>query len=127
MLLKLQIKGGTPAGFAVGGLALACAIAALIAIAIALNTPNAALAQDGSPCGFTHIGAIEDETGSKRQTSGTWTTEDCDSRFREGSDAHTYRVVIEGAGRVRIDLSSSDADSFLYLMTRDAPAHSRQR
>lgn len=119
MLVKLQMKGGTTAGLAAGGLALACVIAALIAIALAFSGPNAALAQDEAECDFTHIGALEDEVGDRRQVSGTWTTEDCDSRFREGSDAHTYRVAVEGAGRVRIDLSSSEADSFLYLMTHD--------
>lgn len=119
MLVKLQMKGGTSAGLAVGGLAMACAIAALIAVALAFSGPKEALAQDDAECGFTHIGALEDEVGDRREVSGTWTTEDCDSRFREGSDAHTYRVVVEGAGRVRIDLSSSEADSFLYLMTRD--------
>jgi len=50
---------------------------------------------------------------------GRWTTEDCDSRFRPGSDAHTYRFHVEAPGRVRISLSSADADSYLYLLAED--------
>ena len=48
-----------------------------------------------------------------------WTTEDCDSRFRAGSDAHTYRFQITQGGRVRIDLTSAEGDSYLYLLAED--------
>lgn len=50
---------------------------------------------------------------------GRWTTEDCDSRFRAGSDAHTYRFSLAEGSRIRIELASTDGDSFLYLMTED--------
>ena len=53
------------------------------------------------------------------EASGRWTTEDCDSRFRAGSDAHTYRFQITQGGRVRIDLTSAEGDSYLYLLAED--------
>ena len=59
---------------------------------------------------------LDTTPGSKLTASGRWTTEDCDSRFRSNSDAHTYRFEIAATGRIRIDLMSSDADSYLYLL-----------
>lgn len=53
------------------------------------------------------------------QTDGSWTTEECDSRFRIDSDAHTYRFEIVEGGRIKIDLASTDGDSYLYLLAED--------
>ena len=88
-------------------------------LALSLSDTDRARAQADDPCPVTTIGTLGPEEGDKRQISGSWTTEDCDSRFRSDSDAHTYRFEFTGTGRVRIALSSSDADSYLYLMTED--------
>ena len=119
MLAKLHMNGGTSARVATGALALALAAAAMIAIALVLSGPDSVSAQDQSTCQLSHLGSLGSEAGDRRQTSGSWTTNDCDSRFREGSDAVTYRISVEGTGRVRIDLTSTGADSYLYLLTQD--------
>ena len=119
MIAKLRTTDRTSGKAAMGVLALVVAVAAAIAIAMIFSGPNTALAQDEAACDFIQLGALGPDAGDSRQASGSWTTQDCDSRFREGSDAVTYRVSVEGTGRVRIDLSSSNADAFLYLMTQD--------
>ncbi len=103
-------------------LAIAGAIAALIAVAligVALiaSGPDTLLAQQDPDCLVTDLGTLTSDT--ELQASGRWTTDDCDSRFRTDSDAHTFRFEVTEAGRVRINLNSADADSFLYLMTED--------
>ena len=65
------------------------------------------------------FGILGAEPGSEIQTQGRWTTEDCDSRFRTGSDSHTYRFEIVEGGRIRIDLMSAEGDSYLYLLAED--------
>ncbi len=97
----------------------ACIAAAVVAGALAVTGSNAALAQDTTDCETSDLGALGDAPGSTLETTGRWTTEDCDSRFRADSDAHTYRFEIAEAGRVRIDLSSADADPYLYLLAED--------
>ena len=95
---------------------------ALLAAVLALATASIAVGQDiedTEDCGVTDLGTLGNEAGSLLETEGRWTTEDCDSRFRAGSDAHTYRFQIEAPGRVRIGLTSADADSYLYLLTED--------
>ena len=95
------------------------AVIALIATALALVGPNSALGQDAVDCEVTDLGTLGSEAGSVLEAEGRWTTEDCDSRFRSGSDAHTYRFQLEEAGRVRIGLTSAEADSYLYLLAED--------
>ena len=119
MIAKLHMNGGSSARVATSALALALAAAAIIAIALVLSGLDSASAQDEAGCELNHLGSLGSEAGDRRQTSGSWTTNDCDSRFREGSDAVTYRVSVEGTGRVRIDLTSTGADSYLYLLTQD--------
>ena len=53
-------------------------------------------------------------SGRGLSASGRWTTEDCDSRFRVGSDAHTYRFEVASG-----ELASTEADSYLYLLAED--------
>ena len=65
------------------------------------------------------LGLLDSTPGSQLTASGRWTTEDCDSRFRVNSDAHTYQFEIDATGRIRVDLNSSDADSYLYLLDAD--------
>ena len=97
----------------------ACIAVAVMAGVLALPGSNAALAQDTAGCETTDLGTLGGAPGNTLETTGRWTTEDCDSRFRADSDAHTYRFEVEQAGRVRIDLSSADADPYLYLLSED--------
>ncbi len=93
-----------------------CAAIALLAGALVLGGPRAVEAQTAE-CEAIDLGALSAEDGL--EASGSWTTEDCDSRFRIDSDAHTYRFEVTAPGRVRIELRSPDADSYLYLLTED--------
>ena len=94
-----------------------CAAIALLAGALALENAQPAAAQTTPDCEVIDLGALGNEEAL--EASGSWTTEDCDSRFRIDSDAHTYRFEVPAAGRVRIELRSADADSYLYLLTDD--------
>lgn len=101
----------------IGGRLLAPALfaVALVAAVMALEGPTLATADDGQ-CHVTDLGAIGPEH-DELTTEGRWTTEDCDSAFRPGNDAHSYSFAVQEAGRVRIDLRSSEADSYLYLLS----------
>ena len=100
-------------------LAMACAVVALVVAAFALDGSRAALAQEGPDCAVNDLGVLGAEPGSQLLADGRWTTADCDSRFRAGSDAHTYRFEITEAGRIRIGLAAAAADSYLYLLAED--------
>ena len=100
-----------------GGRALALCAVVLLAGLVILQTPRTASA-DHPDCEVTDLGAIGGDT-AVLETDGRWTTEDCDSAFWPGSDAHTYRFEVSEPGRVRIGLTSADADSYLYLMAED--------
>ena len=91
----------------------------LVACLVALVSSRPALAQEDLTCQANHLGTLGDEADSKIRTAGRWTTNDCDSRFRTDSDAHTYRFIVLEGGRIRIDLKSDDRDSYLYLMAED--------
>ena len=102
----------------------ACAAVVLIAVVViagglALEGPRLLWAQEGSACEVIDLGTLGDETESKLDTVGRWTTEDCDSRFRPTSDAHTYRFEVTTSGRTRVDLTSVEGDSYLYLLDED--------
>ena len=94
-------------------------VLALVATVLALAGSGTALGQDPETCEITDLGTLGNSAGSALEAQGRWTTEDCDSRFRPGSDAHTYRFEIAQAGRVRIGLASTGADSYLYLLAED--------
>ena len=101
---------------------------ALTAGGLALAGSGAASAQDPEPvlisepaqgtsdCEIVDLGTLDNTPGSSLAASGRWSTENCDSRFRSNSDAHTYRFEIAATGRIRIDLNSTDADSYVYLL-----------
>ena len=100
--------------------------AAFAAVALTLGFLTIMPALGGSPvegghgdCEVTDLGVLGAEIDSELRADGRWTTEDCDSRFRTDSDAHTYRFEVVGGGRIRIDLASSEGDSYLYLLTDD--------
>ena len=103
----------------VRALATSGAVVALVAASLALAGSSTALGQEAADCEVTDLGTLGDSTGSVLEAEGRWTTEDCDSRFRSGSDAHTYRFEVAEAGRIRIGLSSAEADSYLYLLAED--------
>ena len=94
-------------------------VVALLAGLLALEAAPAAWAQEEPSCEASDLGSLGAEPGSELQASGSWTTEDCDSRFRSGSDAHTYSFEVVEGGRTRIELTSEGADSFLYLLDED--------
>ena len=100
-------------------LARALVATAVMASVLAVGGSSIALGQEAADCEPTDLGTLGSEAGSVLEAEGRWTTEDCDSRFRAGSDAHTYRFEVAEAGRVRIGLSSAEADAYLYLLTGD--------
>ncbi len=100
-------------------LAIACMAAALVVAVLAVGGPRSVDAQEGSACPVTDLGALGVEADGGLNADGRWTTENCDSRFRTGSDAHSYRFEVVEAGRIRIDLVSGEGDSFLYLLAED--------
>ena len=100
------------------GFTLASAIIAVTAGFLALTAPRAALAEHPD-CEVHALGDLSAEAGVPLTASGRWTAEDCDSRFRAGSDAATYSFAVAERGRVRIDLASAEADSYLYLLAAD--------
>ena len=97
----------------------AIVVLTLVACLVALVSSRSALAQEDLTCQANHLGTLGDEADSKIRTAGRWTTNDCDSRFRTDSDAHTYRFIVLEGGRIRIDLKSADRDSYVYLMAED--------
>jgi len=75
--------------------------------------------QEEPSCVTVDLGMLDSTPGSSLEASGRWSTEDCDSRFRSNSDAHTYRFEIAETGRIRVDLTSPDADSYVYLLNEE--------
>ena len=110
---------GTHARLGMRLLATACAVLVLIAGTLALEGPRPVAAQTATACEAIDLGTLSTEDDGGLNASGRWTTEDCDSRFRIDSDAHSYRFRIAEGDRIRIDLVSDDADSYLYLLTED--------
>lgn len=83
-----------------------------VAIQADTSAEDEATAQAKPSCETIELGVLDGEL----RAMGRWTTEECDSRFRANTDAHTYRFEVAETGRVRIDLMSSDADTYLYLL-----------
>ncbi len=99
-------------------LGIVSAAIALIAGILVLASARPVLA-DHPDCEVRDLGALAADPESQLTAAGRWTTEDCDSRFRHGSDAYTYRFELSEGGRIRIDLMSQEADAYLYLLTAD--------
>ena len=108
-----------PAGLGIRLLAIAVTLAALAVGFLVFGWSGPAWAQDAADCETTDLGALGADADAELAADGRWTTQDCDSRFRPASDAHTYRFEVGEAGRIRIDLTSEEADSFLYLFAED--------
>ena len=103
----------------VRALVMSGAVVAVVATSLALAGSSTALGQEAADCEVTDLGTLGSGTGSVLEAEGRWTTEDCDSRSRPGSDAHTYSFQVAEAGRIRIGLTSAEADSYLYLLAED--------
>ena len=88
----------------------------LIASLFTLPGTGTVSGQESPDCEVTDLGTLVDDA---LQAVGRWTTADCESQFRPGSDAHTYRFRVASAGRVRIELKSAEADPHLYLLAED--------
>ncbi len=108
-----------PTSLRIRALMLAGVVAALALAWLALGWSGSAWAQGESSCEVIDLGTLGTEEGVELTAYGRWTTEDCDSRFRTGSDAHTYRFEVVEGGRIRIGLGSANGDSFLYLLAED--------
>ena len=89
---------------------------ALIVGVLVLPGSGSVLGQESPDCEVIDLGTLSEDG---LEASGRWTGEDCDSQFRPGNDAHTYRFEVATAGRVRINLASAGADSYLYLVAED--------
>ncbi|MCY3602145.1 MAG: PPC domain-containing protein [Chloroflexi bacterium] len=113
----MLLNASSPLAARIGGRLLAAALVAVAVIGglLVLEAPHMASAQEPE-CEVTDLGTLGGET-QQLEANGRWTTEDCDSAFRPGSDAHSYSFQVEEGGRVRIDLLSSEADSYLYLLS----------
>ena len=110
----------TLARLGMGALVLAGAVVALVAGALVLDGPRTVWGDHPeADCEVTDLGTLSANADSVLHASGRWTTEDCDSRFRIDSDGHTYRFQVVEGGRIRIDLTSAEGDSYLYLLTED--------
>ena len=107
----------TPTSFGTRFLVAFCAAIALVAAALVLDGPRTVSAGHPAECEVIDLGELTSDAALQAQ--GRWTTEDCDSHFRIDSDAHTYRFQLAEGGRIRFDLTSDDADSYLYLLAED--------
>ena len=95
------------------------ALVALLAGALVLAGPGPVAGQEAPDCDVSSLGTLGASPENVLRAEGRWTTEDCESRFRPGSDAHTYRFEVLSPGRVRIELTSPQADPYLYLLAED--------
>ena len=118
MLRYPNPKANRLTGLGLRSLAAVSALAMLALLALYINGTPTAGAQSAS-CEATDLGVLGAEADAELSTDGRWTSNDCDSRFRTGSDAHTYSFELAAGGRVRIGLSSAEADSYLYLLAED--------
>ena len=100
-------------------LAIGFAAVALIVGLLAAGGLRAVSAQADPACEVNDLGTLFSNSLSGLSAKGRWTTEDCDSRFRADSDAHTYRFEVVSGGRIRIALKSDGADPYLYLLSED--------
>ncbi len=99
---------------------LALSVAVLSIVTVTLLGPGVSTtAQETSNCQIIDLGTLGTGDDSALEAEGRWTTEDCDSSFHLDSDAHDYQFTVEEGGRIRIELKSEEADSYLYLLDSD--------
>ena len=111
-------KASLLATFGLRFLAAASIVALLALLALYIDGTRSAGAQSAS-CDTTGLGILGAEADAELLADGRWTTNDCGSRFFIDSDAHNYSFELVEGGRVRIGLSSAEADSYLYLLAED--------
>ena len=117
-LATVRGRGRTPK-LTAAFVAVALIAAVLVAGALALDGPRVLWAQEETACATIDLGTLGNEAESALQAAGRWTTEDCESIFRSGSDAHTYSFQVAVGGRIRVELASTEGDSYLYLLDED--------
>ena len=108
--------GSKSLGFLIRVLTAAAIVTALAAGILGAGSISTVIAQEDAHCAVTDLGALGTEPGNGLKIEGRWSTQDCDSRFRSESDAHTFRFDVSTNGRIRIDLSSAEGDPYLYLL-----------
>lgn len=118
MLTYQNLTPNRLAAFGLRSLAAVSALALLILLTLSIDGTRTAGAQSES-CETIDLGILGAEADAELSRDGLWTTSDCDSRFFANSDAHTYRFQLVEGGRIRIDLSSDEADPYLYLLAAD--------
>ena len=118
MLRYANPKANKIAALGLRSLAAVSAAALLVLLILAMDGTRTAGAQSAS-CEATDLGVLGAEADAELSMDGRWTTNDCDSRFLTDSDAHTYRFELVEGGRIRIGLSSAEADPYLYLLAED--------
>ena len=96
-----------------------CLAVGLVVAVLALEGSPPANAELESNCQVTDLGTLNAIEYSDLVATESWSAEDCNSRFRVGSDAHTYRFEVVESDRVRIDLTSTYGDAYLYLLAED--------
>ena len=118
MLRYPNLTSNRLAALGLRSLAAVSALALLILLTLSIDGTRTAGAQSAS-CETTDLGVLGAEADAELSADGRWTTNDCDSRFFSDSDAHNYRFELVEGGRIRIGLSSDEADSYLYLLAED--------
>ena len=99
---------------------LAISVRVLSIVAVTLLGPGASTtAQETTSCQVIELGTLATGADRSLEAEGRWTTEDCDSNFHPNSDAHNYQFTVDEGGRIRIELKSAEADSYLYLLDSD--------
>ena len=97
----------------------ALVVAAVVAAISVLFTFQTSSAQDDPACEPTALGQLADRTGPGLLATGQWSAQDCESQFRPGNRARHFEFEVAVGGRVRIELTSGTADSYLYLLAAD--------
>lgn len=97
---------------------LLAALLAAVAVIAVNPASDAALGQDDQRCAAAALGRLADPA-APLEASGRWSTADCESELRPGSEASHFEFELAAAGRVRIELTSGSADPYLYLFDSD--------
>ena len=116
---KTLVLGTRPYSVAARCVAVILILAAALAAIAILAASDSASAQDDPGCTASDLGQLSDKSAAGLQANGRWSTQDCESQFRPGSDAHNFEFEVVSGGRVRIELTSSTADPYLYLLATD--------
>ena len=117
--MKIKLSDGARVIPPTGSISLVALALMLIVPAMFLVGSVSTSAQETPSCEVIDLGTLGAEPDASLEAEGRWSTEDCDSSFHLDSDAHDYKFEVDGEGRVRIDLKSAKADSFLYLLDAD--------